>query len=152
MNQLNFYKLENIFINIFNSCYTKEENDIKTYYYDKDYILKEKLYRLSGNNKPEKNYNENDIIFYHYLKENRFLIGFNSDVWVLDNFNVSYTNDESKDIILKILQRLINDDISVSFDYYTSTFTFGGLIPTKDTIIQNNKLNKLNFKTYIDYE
>ena len=41
-------KIEEWFINIYNQCYTKENDKYLIFYYDVDYILKEKLYRIKG--------------------------------------------------------------------------------------------------------
>ena len=65
-------EFEDLFIDIFKLCYKKTvDGDIK-YYYNENYILKEKLYRILGKNKPEKIYDRKFVLF--HINNNNFWI------------------------------------------------------------------------------
>ena len=110
-----FNEIETWFINLYNACYINNgvgdniylgENSIN-FYYNEKYILKEKLYRLSGKNKPEKNYNENDIIFNNIIGEKIFYI---VNETILNQLKHLYPDKKIiLEILSKIIQKILND-------------------------------------------
>ena len=60
-----YNEIEKWFITLYNQCivYYNKEQRIKHYHHNKNYILKEKLYRITCKNKPKKIFYNSDIIF-----------------------------------------------------------------------------------------
>ena len=55
--------IEKYFLSLYNNCYTKYKGIYLEFYYDENYILKEKIYRIKGGKKPEKSFNVDYLIF-----------------------------------------------------------------------------------------
>ena len=67
-------EIEEWFFNLYNQCYIKTFNVVEgkteRFYYNEQYIIKEKIYRINGVNPPKKNYKPRYLTFSNNLEKN----------------------------------------------------------------------------------
>ena len=96
-------EIEEWFTLLYHQCYIKDN----FFYYDENYILKEKIYRISGKNKPEKSYDVKYIIFQQDKENHYFWIKYDG-YWkfLMSEYSLNYT--QVREITSKVVQKITN--------------------------------------------
>jgi len=95
---------EEIFISIYNNTLTLQRGNMRYFYYNKDYLMEYKIYKLTKLNKP---------IFKYDINGCYFMADGNSK-----KFYVNLNKFKSSEDIIKWLSELLPETYTVIFNYF----------------------------------